>query len=390
MTKRRYAFAILIALALIANIPNMSLAAENTQSSQMPAAQNYAAGQQDQTASQPSTPPASVNQSQSGGGSGQVPQPKGGVATVIGVDQPENCLRIRSGPGNYYDVIGCANMGDQLNITGVWTSNDWAQLADNSWVYGSQIQTDLRPPRTAYSRSPSYVVTEEVTPDYGDWAYLPDYGYDTYWYGGLPIFFYNVGVWNRFHPWWWHRGHQAWWWQGGHHGKRAWNSHQFNNFVRSGTNRNFATNRANISSFNRAGRGAINNRSNISSSNLNRFNRNQFNTNRFRSGSTNAFRSRTFSSPKTFRSGSANAFRSRSFSTPHTFRSGSVNTFRSQSFSTPHAFRGGSFGGRQFSGIAPSGGSSMPHFSGGAHFGGGGGVHFGGGHFGGGGGGRHR
>ena len=177
MTKRRYAFAILIALALVANIPYVSMA-QNTQPGQVPGAQNYAAGQQGQIPSQSPTPPASVNQSQP-----QTPQPKGGVATVVGVDQPENCLRIRSGPGMYYDVIGCANMGEQLNITGVWTSNDWAELADNTWVYGPQIQTDLRPPRTAYSRSPSYVVAEEVTPDYGDWAYLPDYGYDTYWYG---------------------------------------------------------------------------------------------------------------------------------------------------------------------------------------------------------------
>ena len=116
---------------------------------------------------------------QGGQAGGQVPQPVGGIATVIGVDQPDNCLRIRSGPENSYDVVGCANMGEQLKITGVWTSNDWAQLADNSWVYGPQIQTDLRPPRTAYSRSPSYVVTEEVAPDYYDWGYLPYYGYDT-------------------------------------------------------------------------------------------------------------------------------------------------------------------------------------------------------------------
>ncbi len=375
MTKRRYAFAILIALALVANIPYVSMA-QNTQSSQVSAAQDIAAGQQGQIPSQPPTPPASVDQSQPGGGGPQTPQPKGGVATVVGVDQPENCLRIRSGPGLYYDVIGCANMGEQLNITGVWTSNDWAQLADNTWVYGPQIQTDLRPPRTAYSRSPSYVVSEDVTPDYGDWAYLPDYGYDTYWDGGLPIYFYNIGVWNRFHPWWWHRGHQAWWWQGGQHGKRAWNSNAFNNFVRAGTNRNFVTNRSNISTFNRAGTGRsfTTNRSNISPSNVNRLN-----TNRFRSGSTNAFRSRTFSSPNTFRSGSANAFRSRSFSSPNTLRSGSANTFRSRTFSTPNAFRSGSFGGRQFSGVARSGG-----FSGARIGGGGGGGRMGGG------GGRHR
>ncbi len=41
---------------------------------------------------------------------------KEGVGTVVQVDQPDNCLRIRSGPGNSYDVIGCAPMGAQLNL----------------------------------------------------------------------------------------------------------------------------------------------------------------------------------------------------------------------------------------------------------------------------------
>ena len=188
------------------------------------------------------------------------PQPVGGVATVVGVDQPDNCLRIRSGPGNSYDVVGCANLGDQLNITGVWTSNDWAQLVDNGWVYGEEIQTDLRPPATAFSSAPNYVVPQDITPDYDDWGYLPDYGYDAYSYSGIPIFCYNVGLWHRYHPWWWNHGNQAWWWQGGHHGKRAWDSNSFNNFVRTGGSRNFvATNRSlarnpsNISALNRAG-----------------------------------------------------------------------------------------------------------------------------------------
>lgn len=237
-------------------------------------------------------------------------------------------------------MIGCAKMGEKLNITGVWTSNDWAQLADNAWVYGPQIQTDLRPPRTAFSRSPRYVVTEDVQPDYGDWAYLPDYGYDRYWYGGVPLFFYDINVWQRYHPWWWHRGHQAWWWQGGHRGRRAWNATQFRNFARTGPSGAAVTNRANVSSFNRTGTRSsfTTNRSNISPSNVNRFN-----TNRFRSGSTNAFRSRTFSSP-------------------HTFRSGPTNAFRSRTFSNPSGFRSGNFGARTFSG---------PHIGGGDHFGGG-------------------
>src|SRR5271157_6250989 len=142
MTKWIYVPVILIVLTMAANIPNVTLA-QNNQPSQV----------------------------QTGQPGRQAPQPKGGVATVIGVDQPDNCLRIRSGPGNSYDILGCAIMGQELNITGIWTSNDWAQLADNGWVYGPQIQTDLRPPQAAYSRSPSYVVSEAVTPGYEDWAY---------------------------------------------------------------------------------------------------------------------------------------------------------------------------------------------------------------------------
>jgi hypothetical protein len=355
MTKRTYAFAILIALALVANIPSVSMA-QNTQSSQVPTAQAYGAEQHGQNPGQPPIPPAPVDQSQAGGGGRQTPQPAVGTATVIGVDQPENCLRIRSGPGGNYDVIGCAKMGDQLTITGVWTSNDWAQTGDNGWVYGPQIQTDLRPPPAAFSQSPSYDVTEDVTPDYTNWAYLPDYGYDTYWNDGLPIYFYNLNVWHRFHPWWWHRGHQAWWWQGGHHGRRAWNATEFRNFVRPGTRRGVITNGANISSFNRARtrRSFTTNRANSSSPTIHRFN-----ANRFRSGSTNAFVPRNFSHPNRFRSGSTNAFRSRTFSHPQTFRSGN-------------------FGARNFSGVARSGGFGHAHF-------GGSGGHFRGGHFGGGG-----
>ncbi len=178
MRNRTIIVALLAALALVMHIPNLSLA----QSSQ----------------------------------SGQAPQPVGGVATVIAVDQPDNCLRIRSGPGNSYDIIGCASLGQQLTITGVWTSNDWAQLAaDNGWVYGPQIQTDLRPPASAFSRSESYAVIEEEYPVYyGSYAesYLPDYGYSTYWYGGVPIYVYGINVWNKYHPWWWykHRHHNVW------------------------------------------------------------------------------------------------------------------------------------------------------------------------------------
>jgi len=91
-TTSSYFLVILVASAMIMNAPSLSLAQNN--------------------------PPVQV---QPGSAARQVPQPVGGVATVVGVDQPDNCLRIRSGPGGSYEVIGCAGMGQQLNITGVWT-----------------------------------------------------------------------------------------------------------------------------------------------------------------------------------------------------------------------------------------------------------------------------
>ncbi len=369
-SKFKIILAVLVMSAIAIYIPNLSLAQGAQPAKPQPA------------------PSVAPNPNESAPSGGQAPQPKGAAATVIGVDQPDNCLRIRSGPGNQYDVIGCANMGDQLKITGVWTSNNWAQLADNGWVYGPEIQTDLRPPRTAYSRPPAYVVSEVGVPDYDDWAYLPDYGYDTYWYGDVPIFFYNVAIWRWCHPWWWWHGLQAWWWQDGFHGQRQWDEHSFKNFA-TARGANFgAAERNNMSGLNRMGRtnrsasiasSNVNrfnaNRSNITSPNVNRFNANRsnirssnegrfnanrfnanrsgirsfnangFNANRFRSGSTNAFRSRNFSGP------------TRTFSTPNTFRN----------FSTPRSFSMGNSGVRSFSASPGRGFSGHAGMSGGRH-----------------------
>jgi uncharacterized protein YraI len=188
-----YAVAILVALAAVAIMPGLSSAQDNE-----PA----------QLQSSPENPP--------------LPQLKGGVGTVVRVDQPDNCLRIRSGPGDSYDVIGCAPMGAQLNLTGAWTSNEWAQLAGKGWVYGPQIQTDLRPPQTVFSSPETYVAIEEGYPAY-DVGYLPNYGYSTYWCAGIPIIVYAANVWWRHHPWWsknWVHRHKAWNWSRNFHNNR--------------------------------------------------------------------------------------------------------------------------------------------------------------------------
>jgi hypothetical protein len=79
--------------------------------------------------------------------------PEGPMGVVTSVDQPENCLRIRSGPGVRYEKIGCANRGETLRLTGR-VENGWAQLWEpvQGWVSGAQIRAEgLFPPTQATS-----------------------------------------------------------------------------------------------------------------------------------------------------------------------------------------------------------------------------------------------
>ena len=184
----------LIALATLALSPDTCLA-----QSEQPAQARTQLSPQDSQAAVKGTPQP---------GHPQTPAPGGGSATVVGVDEPEKCLRIRSGPGKSYEVIGCAKAGDQLNITGVWTSNNWAQLANKGWVYGPQIKADSRPPKEAYSQPGKFLSVKGLYPEY-DPGYLPDYGYATYRRGSAPIIFYDIDVWRKYHPWWW-RKNQVW------------------------------------------------------------------------------------------------------------------------------------------------------------------------------------
>ena len=335
--KLRYLAVILIALGLIVSIPMMTLAQNGS-----PA---------------PNQPQQPARQAP--------PQLKGGVATVVGVDQPDNCLRVRSGPGSSYDVIGCIAMGTQVNITGVWTSNNWAQLTGDGWVYGPQIATDLRPPQATLSQSAGYAEEYYPIEDYAvDWGYLPDYGYSSYWYSGIPIIVYNSGVWWRYHPWrWWHKRHlndpyRHWVWNRatGINRNLVTNHPNLNRTFRTNRgnlNRNFVTNRANVNrnlttnraNFNRALRSNqlnLNRNFTTNQSNLNRnFVRNQSNLNR------------TF---RTYRSNNANFNLNRSYV-------GSLNRANTvRSFSIPHSTNM-----RSFSVRSPSVHmNSVPHISGGS------------------------
>lgn len=121
---------------------------------------------------------------------------KGAEAFVTRVDQPDDCLRIRRGPSGSYEIIGCAKMGDRLQLNGVWSSdNSWAQLESQGWVYASQIKTDLKPPYKASasrSRPRSQMMMNPTTDNWdepaGTFYEQPIYGS---YYGGYG------GGWNR-------------------------------------------------------------------------------------------------------------------------------------------------------------------------------------------------
>ena len=174
-------------------------------------------------------------------------------------------------------------LGTELNLTGVWTSNDWAQLTGDGWVYGPQISTDLRPPQETLSQSETDADQYYPVEDYGslDWDYLPDYGYATYWDGGIPIIVYNSGVWWRCHPWWWwsqrHAGdpNRNWMWN------RATGINR--DLIANRSNLNRAFNRTNLNrAFNQANLNRSLNQANLSLSNQSNLNRtlNQSNLNR--------------------------------------------------------------------------------------------------------------
>ncbi|MEW6531097.1 MAG: hypothetical protein AB1473_09695 [Thermodesulfobacteriota bacterium] len=89
-------------------------------------------------------------------------QPRGGAGVVVSVDQPDNCLRIRSGPSSATAQVGCARGGAQLRLTGVWSENNWAEVRSpaQGWVYAPQIASALKPPypdSTVVVRERTYV-----------------------------------------------------------------------------------------------------------------------------------------------------------------------------------------------------------------------------------------
>ncbi|MEJ2719026.1 MAG: hypothetical protein P8182_18160 [Deltaproteobacteria bacterium] len=156
-------------------------------------------------------------------------EPRGGTAEVISVDKPVGCLNIRSGPGSSYRAVGCAPLGEKLELTGIWSENNWAELTQpvGAWVFAGQIRSGLEPaypPDTRVARGPIY--EEEPLPYYDfdepSVAYNYIYRYPPlYWtdrYFGLDLLdgfwpFPYYGYWpNRYYSYWPHRyrGYRYW------------------------------------------------------------------------------------------------------------------------------------------------------------------------------------
>lgn len=123
-------------------------------------------------------------------------KPVGGEAKVIAVDQPDLCLPVRKGPGNSYEKVGCAELGQKLNLSGAWSETNWARLDNGGWVDASKIDTDLMKceiqtaeeplqeplaplPMASASGEESYTREEAPSTYYEDYSvpyFLGDYG----------------------------------------------------------------------------------------------------------------------------------------------------------------------------------------------------------------------
>ncbi len=136
-------------------------------------------------------------------------QPQTAPAVVASVDQPDNCLRVRDGPGSEFEVVGCLAYGETLTLTGLWTEDNWAQISApvSGWVYASQISTSLAPSygplpvpvQQASVRTYPVAYEQPVIVDTDDYIYDYSYPADTYFYAGYPWYYWGPWFHKRFH-----------------------------------------------------------------------------------------------------------------------------------------------------------------------------------------------
>lgn len=134
-----------------------------------------------------------------------------GPARVVSVDAPDMCLRVRSGPGVSYPVVGCAAMGSRVVLTGVWSNNNWAEIENplRGWVSGSQVRMVVLaapppppvveynvsvPPVDTYYSGPAYVYGTSWNRYYRRYAPYYRRGYAPYYGGGYYYRSPGVGV----------------------------------------------------------------------------------------------------------------------------------------------------------------------------------------------------
>lgn len=121
-----------------------------------------------------------------------------GIGTVTDVDRPEMCLRIRTGPGVDYDVVGCASMDERLRLTGFWNENNWIEIEGPmpGWVSATQIRTGLNVVAYPPPAPVTTVVRETVVPV--PYAYPVPRPYPVYYgYPAYPYFPYRYPIYRR-------------------------------------------------------------------------------------------------------------------------------------------------------------------------------------------------
>ena len=313
-------------------------------------------------------------------------KPKGGEGTVAAVDKPDLCLVIRKGPYSSYEKIGCAELGQKLKLSGVWSSTNWARLEDGGWVDASKIQTDLfvcsappaatpesqpqpveQPPVTSQSEPPASVpVATEPLPVVSDYpacatygsvcppigvgclpapVILGDFGAFGYFPGVYPFISIGVGPFGGYYRNVWRDPYHGNYGHYGHHGDR-WHNGQGQG--RSGDN----ARRSNLANATRNNRTTnVNNISRNTRANVNRSMSNMSNS--FRSNAANAGFSRNLNN-SAFRSTNATGLRTANFSRG---RGMNMASFSNRAFrSGGSSFRGAGFKGASFRGGGSHGG----------------------------------
>ncbi|MDQ7782051.1 MAG: SH3 domain-containing protein [Desulfomonilaceae bacterium] len=158
--------------------------------------------------------------------------PQSAPAVVTGVDQPENCLRVREGPGSEFEVVGCLAHGETLTLTGLWSENNWAEISHpvSGWVHAAQIGTGLDPSYPTRTSPVREVVVESYPTLYPEDLIVDPYFYDynyayplgAYIYGAYPWYYIGKRFHKRFYT---NRFHGKDYWRYGkprHWDRRAW------------------------------------------------------------------------------------------------------------------------------------------------------------------------